>query len=111
MLTYQLVFCGDFFQLPPVHKNEDVYYAFDTECWEKMFAPQNVVTLTRVYRQNSDVFIKTLESLRRGAISDEQEDVLLECNRTLLSPEGVEPVWLWVRQGNRSNPLQLSQAI
>ena len=31
----QMVFCGDFFQLPPVDKNNNIKYCFESNLWDE----------------------------------------------------------------------------
>jgi ATP-dependent DNA helicase PIF1 len=50
----QLVFTGDFFQLPPVEKKGDppVKFAFDARCWRR--SNLTTIHLTQVYRQRDN---------------------------------------------------------
>lgn len=73
----QLVMCGDFFQLPPVTKNNSLdpptlafmekvkKYAFESDQW-KACVP-NTYTLTEVFRQVGDAsFVAMLNEIRLG---------------------------------------------
>src|SRR5260370_19626663 len=51
---WQLVICGDFYQLPPVPDTIDgikqrTLFAFEAESWDRCIP--NLVTLTKVFRQ------------------------------------------------------------
>lgn len=67
----QLLFCGDFCQLPPV--KIDVY-CFECATWEK--CNFKVVHLTQNMRQNDPIFQKILSEVRMGFISQEGKEVL-----------------------------------
>lgn len=88
----QLVFVGDFYQLPPVvDKNiiefiqsddlamlgdadstNESTYAFESDEWKK--AMDHEISLTKIYRQESDpTFIKMLNEVRVGEVSNETD--------------------------------------
>jgi ATP-dependent DNA helicase PIF1 len=52
----QVVFVGDFFQLPPVlkDKEEDIPFVFESEVWREIV--QETVSLTKILRQVDPVF-------------------------------------------------------
>lgn len=60
----QVVFSGDFFQLPPVTKYGEVAYAFDSEVWRK--SPPIVCYLESQYRQTDPEMYSVLEGIRSG---------------------------------------------
>lgn len=63
----QMIFTGDFLQLPPVSKRgeeADYPYAFQSPAWQKL-AMENVA-LTHVFRQDDREFIEHLMRVRRG---------------------------------------------
>lgn len=65
----QLILSGDFLQLPPVSKrNEIKKYCFEAKCWNKLI--DVTMQLTIVQRQNDKVFIELLEELRFGRLNE-----------------------------------------
>jgi ATP-dependent DNA helicase PIF1 len=98
MANIKLIFCGDFFQLPPVVMDgaRDRYgiFAYDARCWDAMFPPQNSVTLRRVFRQGDSDFVATLGRLRKGKVSQSDLVTFHECERPLPDVSGVKPVKL-----------------
>lgn len=53
-----------------------------------------MLSLTRVFRQKEDSFVRILESMRKGHIRDEDSAVLKTCNRQVLYCDEIEPVGL-----------------
>lgn len=92
----QLIFCGDFFQLPPVQDRTGpaVKYAFDADVWDRAFPRNNQVTLERVFRQAEENLVTALEHIRRGQMTKEASALLNRCNRPVQCPTGTRPVQL-----------------
>lgn len=68
---FQMVFVGDFFQLPPVAKfGKETKFAFESRAWEK--ANPVVCYLTEQHRQTDDEFLSILTSIRNGTVSRDQ---------------------------------------
>ncbi|WWC65515.1 uncharacterized protein I303_108133 [Kwoniella dejecticola CBS 10117] len=93
----QIILTGDFYQLPPVAKGSasNTSFAFEAESWNRVIPKENMSALTRVFRQKDDGFVKILENMRRGAISQQDVDTLRGLDRTVRYPEGIEPVGLY----------------
>jgi ATP-dependent DNA helicase PIF1 len=73
----QLIFLGDFYQLPPVGDNHDMdtyKFCFESVLWKKTFHKK--IVLTKIYRQKDKIFSKILNSVRKGVISHEDFDIL-----------------------------------
>jgi len=64
----QVIFVGDFFQLPPVVKEGEMRFAFESDSW-KSAAPQ-VCYLTEQHRQSDGEFLDILSSMRAGTITE-----------------------------------------
>lgn len=61
----QVVFVGDFFQLPPVtEENKDVQFAFESPSWNDL--NPTVCYLSEQYRQDDEYFTSILKSIRNG---------------------------------------------
>lgn len=64
----QVVFSGDFYQLPPIEKGEDgSTFAFQSKVWAKAGIKQ--IEFTRVFRQADPVFVRMLHRMRIGKLS------------------------------------------
>lgn len=75
----QVVFCGDFFQLPPVVKGfeGDVgqpVFAFQSHAWRD--AKPVICYLTEQYRQDDDELLSLLKAIREGEIDESHYDFL-----------------------------------
>ena len=66
----QVIFIGDFFQLPPVEKKEDVNqkYCFELNLWKDLDLYS--VLLTKNYRQNEENLITALSNMRTNSLTD-----------------------------------------
>ncbi len=67
----QIVFVGDFFQLPPVSRPDEppVRFAFDAAAWRN--AACTVCYLSEQHRQEDGTFLDILSALRRGTLNEE----------------------------------------
>lgn len=84
----QLIFCGDFFQLPPVSKdnNNPTKFAFESSLWKEGI--DMTILLTKVFRQQGDTkFIEMLNKMRLGQIDAETEREFKKLNRPLPQDE------------------------
>lgn len=76
----QLVFSGDFFQLPPVSDGKfegSAKFCFESSLWDATFGHQ--IELKTVYRQEDPTFKKILNQIRKGKISTESCKILNDC--------------------------------
>ena len=79
----QVIFIGDFFQLPPVEREyeEERRYCFDAKLWYE-FNLKNIV-LRKNYRQNEENFINALSHMRTNRLT--KEDIALLKTRNVVS--------------------------
>lgn len=75
----QVIFCGDFLQLPPVEKGEKprYRYAFQSPSWK--MARIKTVDLTRSFRQEDQTFINALNRVRFGDYNRDVRKVFRPC--------------------------------
>jgi ATP-dependent DNA helicase PIF1 len=78
----QIVFVGDFYQLPPVlkDKTEDIPFVFESNIWKEIV--QDTVFLKRIIRQADPAFHKILGEARTGELSTESLAVLEKIKNT-----------------------------
>jgi ATP-dependent exoDNAse (exonuclease V) alpha subunit len=71
----QVVFCGDFFQLPPVSgRGDESFFAFRAVSWQDNDI--KVCYLTEQYRHNDSLFSEVLEKIRSGLVGIEEVNIL-----------------------------------
>jgi ATP-dependent exoDNAse (exonuclease V) alpha subunit len=76
----QIIFCGDFLQLPPVEKGEDkreYRFAIDSPSWER--AELKTIDLERSYRQEDQTFVNALNRVRFGEYTKDIRKVFRPC--------------------------------
>jgi hypothetical protein len=64
----QVIFVGDFFQLPPVSRGEAAQFAFQSRAWRE--ANPIVCYLSEQHRQEDEEFLDLLGAVRRGELDD-----------------------------------------
>ncbi|MAZ29811.1 AAA family ATPase [bacterium] len=93
----QVVFVGDFFQLPPVTKQGEVLrYAFESNAWQQ--ARPLVGYLNEQYRQEDELFLGLLKSIRQNDV-DESHYTLLQEQNEIAYPD-IEPTRLYTHNAD-----------
>ncbi len=75
----QVIFSGDFFQLPPVPTHgipETAQFCFESELWNQTFP--NQIKLVSIFRQSDKKYIKVLNQIRVGKITKSTFKLLQE---------------------------------
>ena len=80
----QLLFSGDFYQLPPVGDNDidSSKFCFESNNWKETF--NALIELQKIYRQKDEKYMKILRHVRNGQISKKTYDIL---NSRILNKE------------------------
>jgi ATP-dependent DNA helicase PIF1 len=112
----QIVFVGDFFQLPPVRERASVPsepkqasaatvqhflnrgYAFESKAWTALNVEMH--ELTRSFRQSDQVFVSALNEVRYGRLGAETQALLSKCCRPLTVTHGIVPTKLYCKNAN-----------
>lgn len=74
----QVIFSGDFFQLPPVGREDDpetMQFCFESPRFNEMFQFQ--IELKKIFRQDDETYINVLNQIREGIIKKKSNDLLL----------------------------------
>jgi ATP-dependent DNA helicase PIF1 len=87
----QLIFSGDFCQLPPVNGD----YCFKSDIWKNMNI--QVILLTKIMRQDDPEFIDILEKLKWGNCTPEIIKKLKTLKKTVFPDDGIEPTILYCK--------------
>tara|TARA_B100000282_G_scaffold291876_1_gene264749 strand:+ start:446 stop:1894 length:1449 start_codon:yes stop_codon:yes gene_type:complete len=76
----QVVFIGDFYQLPPIMKEGNDTggegFCFESENWFKTFKIENHINLDYIFRQSDDEYKKILNKMRVGEVDEEMIEKL-----------------------------------
>ena len=75
----QVIFTGDFFQLPPVGtfgEPETENFCFESNQWKSVFLLENHIELTHIFRQTDPIYKGILQQIRRGEIDEEGQNIL-----------------------------------
>jgi ATP-dependent DNA helicase PIF1 len=98
----QLIMFGDFFQLPPVCKDQEdklrKNFCFESELWFETFSAQNHMELVKIFRQSDDNFKKILNQIREGKIRRNVNDFLLNYVNRDKTLEIIQPTKLYPKR-------------
>ena len=93
----QIIFSGDFYQLPPVGNKDDQdtqKFCFESENWNSCFNTK--IQLKKIFRQSDDTYINILTQIREGTIKRSSVNILSEyVNRKLSTNLLIEPTKLF----------------
>jgi ATP-dependent DNA helicase PIF1 len=76
----QLIFSGDFYQLPPVGQIEELdtmRFCFESVDWFNVFSMDCHIQLVKIFRQNDDIYIGMLNQIRKGCIKRKTVEILM----------------------------------
>ena len=85
----QLVFSGDFCQLPSINTSD---FCFNSEIWSKCIS--KTIYLTEIIRQKNIQFQELLSHIRIGILSNEDRQILLSRVGVDISINGIEPTFI-----------------
>jgi ATP-dependent DNA helicase PIF1 len=77
----QLIFSGDFYQLPPVGNKDEpdtMKFCFESEFWNETFKKENHIELKKIFRQKDEEYCKILNEIREGRIKRSSLNKLME---------------------------------
>ena len=76
----QLIFCGDFYQLPPVGVNtedpDNARFCFESDRWFATFPKDGHIPLKQIFRQNDPIYCQILNQVREGRITRRSDEIL-----------------------------------
>lgn len=74
--SLQVVFCGDFFQLPPIKRagDREALFAYHSEAWKKLNL--KVCYLSEQHRQSDLEYLKVLNAVRDAKVNAETQKIL-----------------------------------
>ena len=103
----QLIFSGDFFQLPPVGDKDEPdtqRFCFESDDWNSVFHRDCQIELIKIFRQTDEVYASILNQIREGKIKRKANDLLLQYVGRTLDPNLVaEPTKLFPTRNKVEN--------
>lgn len=96
----QVIFIGDFYQLPPVGKIDDPEsrkFCFESPLWKTTFKNNCHIQLRTLYRQKDPEYIKVLEEVRSGKLSIQTINTLADRLGATLPDTVIKPTKLFPR--------------
>jgi ATP-dependent DNA helicase PIF1 len=95
----QVIFSGDFYQLPPVGNKDEIEtmaFCFESDDWYSVFHRNCHIQLVKIFRQTDDVYSTALNQIREGKIKRKTYDLLSNYVGRQKSPDLlVEPTKLF----------------
>jgi len=95
----QVVFSGDFFQLPPVGDKEDedtCAFCFESSRWNDTFAKEkeNIIQLKTIFRQTDMNYTKILNQIRIGKLYKSSYELIMTRVGVKYPDNGIKPTIL-----------------
>lgn len=95
----QVVFSGDFFQLPPVGDKEDedtCAFCFESSRWNDTFAKEkeNIIQLKTIFRQTDMNYTKILNQIRVGKLYKSSYELIMTRVGVKYPDNGIKPTIL-----------------
>lgn len=92
----QVVFVGDFLQLPPISKDGVIRFAFESPLWSALL--KRTIHLTKIFRQEHSGFQTILDEARMGSLSNESLAILESRINQDYKKEKIQPTILFTRR-------------
>jgi ATP-dependent DNA helicase PIF1 len=75
----QVIFIGDFYQLPPVSTDgepDTERFCFESPIWKTVFKQENHIELKTIFRQTDPLYIDILLQVRNGKLDEDKKTIL-----------------------------------
>jgi hypothetical protein len=80
----QVIFSGDFFQLPPISKaQKEIRFVWQTDLWRNMNL--RVCYLEEKFRQENDSLVNILDEIRAGEVGEDSMEIFRSCYKKTLA--------------------------
>jgi ATP-dependent DNA helicase PIF1 len=86
----QVIFSGDFYQLPPVGSKDEpetTKFCFESPLWSELFKLDNHICLCNIFRQSDPVYQQILNQIREGRLKRSSNEILLQQVDKKISPD------------------------
>ena len=98
----QVIFSGDFYQLPPVgdkDEPESSQFCFESEDWNAVFSKENQIPLVKIFRQADPVYANILNQLREGKLKRSSYEILQShIGKPIAGDSDIQPTKLYPRR-------------
>jgi len=95
----QMIFSGDFYQLPPVGQKDEpetTSFCFESPLWFETFKLENHINLLKIFRQSDPVYQRILNQIREGRLKRSSNELLLHnVGKTLAADCNIRPTKLF----------------
>ncbi len=92
----QIVFVGDFLQLPPITKEKVTRFAFESPVWTSLV--KRTIQLKQIFRQKDTTFQNILDEARMGSLSKDSLTILETRINQDYKKEKIQPTILFTRR-------------
>lgn len=90
----QLIFSGDFYQLPPISETPE--FCFESDQWFTTFPLRVHIQLVKIFRQSDELYATILNQIREGRIKRSSINILQQCiGKTIPTDICVTPTRLY----------------
>jgi len=99
----QIIFAGDFHQLPPIGDEEDpssMNFCFESKIWNLLFTKDNQIELKTIFRQKDPIYQKILQEIRNGKIHKSSINKLNQYIRIPTEDMEIKPPILLAKRKN-----------
>jgi ATP-dependent DNA helicase PIF1 len=98
----QLIFSGDFYQLPPVgtkDEPETSQFCFESDLWFQTFTLDNHIIFKKNFRQTEPIYQRILSQIREGKIKRSSHELLQQhVGKEISKDEKIRPTKLFPRR-------------
>ena len=98
----QVIFSGDFYQLPPVGDEDDIestQFCFESDDWYSVFNIENQIHLKKIFRQEDPIYANILNQVREGKLKRKSYEKLMEqVDKKIQINEDILPTKLYPRR-------------
>lgn len=77
----QLIFSGDFYQLPPVGSKDEpdtIKFCFESPEWNNVFSRDCQIQLVKIFRQTDEIYSTILNQIRIGKFKKKSHELLMK---------------------------------
>ena len=85
----QVIFSGDFYQLPPVGTKDEpdtTKFCFESSLWFETFKINDHISLNEIFRQNDPIYQRILNQIREGRLKRSSNEILLQHVDRVIDP-------------------------